>query len=337
VGIGSRLSRWLDDDRMRETFHDAFDRARHAVAAATGILPPPVLLTDRRPDLDLDEYVVFVDAVPFAWATLNEDERLFPGPVDALVSIGVSARAAVNPFDGSAAAWVPRQHWSIVERSGRPLWTIIDYIAWNVRSAMTRHLRTFVGHQQALEIVEREAPEYRAAMRQDLTALSGLVHVLRNLIEERVPVFALRRIVETFLDQRAQGTPHLDIMAAVRLLPEVRRHLPGNDQPTSYFCLPHAIEDQIACSIVNVDGVSFLSMEPEVTQRILAVVRSWLEPQPGTTATLVVRDASIRRFARRLVDLEFPALMVLSHDELLPGAGAIIHEAAPPSPMASPQ
>jgi type III secretory pathway component EscV len=318
---------------MRETFHEAFDRVRHAVAAATGILPPPVLLTDRRPDIELDQYTVFVDAVPFAWATLNEDERLFPGPVDALVSIGISARPAVNPFDGSAAAWVPRQHWSIVERSGRPLWTIIDYIAWNVRFAMTKHLRSFVGHRQTLEMVERETPEYGAAVRQDPSALSGLVHVLRNLIEERVPVFALRRIVETFLDLRAQGTPHLDIMKAVRLLPEVRRHLPGNEQPTSYFCLPHATEDQIARSIAIVDGVPFLSMDPEATQRVLAVVRSWLESQTDTT-TLVVRDRSIRRFARRLVDLEFPALMVLSHDELLAGVGAIIHEAAPHSPVA---
>ena len=35
--------------------------SRDAVRAATGILPPQVLLTDRRPDIDLDAYTVFVD------------------------------------------------------------------------------------------------------------------------------------------------------------------------------------------------------------------------------------------------------------------------------------
>jgi tetratricopeptide (TPR) repeat protein len=334
VAIGSRLSRWLDDDdRMRETFHQEFDRVRNAVAAATGILPPPVLLTDRRPDLELDQYIVFVDGVPFAWATLNEDERLFPGPVDALGSIGISARAAVNPFDGRAAAWVPRQHWTILERSGRPLWTIVEYIAWHVRVAMTKQLRSFVGHQQAFELVERQSPEHGAALRRDPSALSGLVHVLRNLIEEQVPVFALGPIVETFLDWRAREASHLDIMKAVRLVPEVRRHLPGNQQPTSFFCLPPAVEDEIACAITSIDGVPFLSMDPEATRRVLAVVRSWVESQPDTP-TLVVHNASIRRFARRLVDLEFPALMVLSRDELLPGVAAIVHEAAGPAPVA---
>jgi tetratricopeptide (TPR) repeat protein len=327
VGIGLRLSGWLDSDRLRETFHDAIDRAREAVRAATGILPPPVLLTDRRPDIELDAYTVFVDLVPFASATLNEDERLFPGPVDALVSAGVSARTAANPFDGRAAAWVSREHWSSLERSGRPLWTTIDYIAWHVRFAMTKHLRSFVGHQQTLEMVEREMPEQGAALLRDFRALSGLVQVLRNLVDERVPVLALRSIVETFRELHPHGTQRLDMLKAIRLLPDVRPRLPGNEQPTSYFCLPDATEDEIARSIAVADGVPYLQMDPAAVERTLALIRSWVHSQIDAT-TLVVRNAAIRRFARRLVELEFPGVMVLSQDELLPGIGAIVHQAA---------
>ncbi len=326
VGIGLRLSRWLDDDRLRQTFHDAIDGARDAVRAATGILPSPVLLTDRRPDIDLDAYTIFVDLVPFASVTLNEDERLFPGPVDALVSIGISARTAANPFDGSAAAWVPRQHWSLLERSGRPLWTTVDHIAWHVRFAMTKHLRSFVGHQATIEMVEREMPEQRAALLRDSSALSGLVQVLRNLVDERVPVLDLRSIVETFLELHPHGTPRIDILKVIRLLPDVRRRLPGNGQPTSYFCLPGATEDEIARSITVADGVPYLWMDPAAIERTLALVRGWVHSQVDAT-TLVVNNAAIRRFARRLVELEFPGLMVLSRDELLPGIGAIVHEA----------
>jgi tetratricopeptide (TPR) repeat protein len=327
VGMGLRLSGWLDNERLRETFHDAIDRARDAVRAATGIFPPHVLLTDRRPDIDLDAYTVFVDLVPFASVTLNEDERLFPGPVDALLSVGVSARTAANPFDGSAAAWVPRQHWSLLERSGRPLWTTIDYIAWHVRFAMTTHIRSFVGHQQTLEMVEREMPEQGAALLRDSSALSGLVQVLRNLVDERVPVLALRSIVETFLELHPHGTRRIDILKAIRLLPDVRHRLPGNGQPTSYFCLPEATEDEIARSITVADGVPYLWMEPEAIERTMALVRGWVHSQIDAT-TLVVRNAAIRRFARRLVELEFPGVMVLSQDELLPGVGAIVHQAA---------
>ena len=116
-------------------------------------------------------------------------------------------------------------------------------------------------------------------MRQDAGALTGLVHVLRNLIEERVPVFALRRIVETFLDLRARCTHRIStFMKAVRLLPDVRRHLPGNEPPTSYFCLPHAIENEIARSIATVDGVHFLVVDPAGhSTGPLPMVRSWLE------------------------------------------------------------
>ena len=74
---------------------------------------------------------------------------------------------------------------------------------------MTKHIRSFVGHQQTLEMVERETPEQGAALRRDPSALSGLVQVLRNLVEERVPVFALRQIVETFLELQPQGTQRI--------------------------------------------------------------------------------------------------------------------------------
>ena len=324
VGIGLRLSGCLDTDSLRETFRNTIDRARDAVLAATGILPPQVLLTDRRPDIDLDAYTVFVDLVPFASVTLNQDERLCPESVDALVAVGVSARAAANPFDGSAAAWVSRQHWSLLERSGRPLWTTIDYIASHVRFAMTKHIRSFVGHQRTLKMVEREMPGQEAALLRDPSVLSGLVQVVRNLVDERVPVLAFRSIVEAFLELHAHGTPRLDILKAIRLLPGVRHRLPGNGPPTSYFCLPDATEDEIARSITVADGVPYLCMEPEALERTMALVRGWVHAQIDAT-TLVVRNAAIRRFARRLVELEFPGVMVLSQDELLPGIAAIIH------------
>jgi type III secretory pathway component EscV len=95
---------------------------------------------------------------------------------------------------------------------------------------------------------------------------------------------------------------------------------------TSYFCLPDATEHEIARSISLVDGVPFLSMGPEAVQRTLALVRGWVQSQQGAT-TLVVNNAAIRRYTRRLVELEFPGLMVLARDELLPGIEAVVHEA----------
>jgi type III secretory pathway component EscV len=176
-------------------------------------------------------------------------------------------------------------------------------------------------------MVKREMPERGAALMEDSSALSGLVQVLRNLVEEKVPVLAIRSIVEVFLELHPHGTPRIDILRAVRLLPDVRCGLPGNGQPTSYFCLPDSTEAEIARSIAVVDGVPFVSMDPEAIQRALTLVRGWVQSQVEAT-TLVVRNAAIRRFARRLVELEFPGVMVLSQEELLPGIGAIVHDAA---------
>jgi len=162
-------------------------------------------------------------------------------------------------------------------------------------------------------------------MRENPVDLSILVAVLKNLLEEFAPIIPFGDIIETFIQLRAQGAERLDLLRAVRRLPEVRPGLPGNHEAGYLYSLGARFEEKIAGSIRVVGLESFLAMEPEETQRALSLIREMINRRPDVkNVALLTSNPTIRRFVRRLVELEFPYFFVLSREELLPGLEARI-------------
>ena len=64
---------------------------------------------------------------------------------------------------------------------------------------------------------------------------------------------------------------------------------------------------------------SFLSLDPHISHDILDAIRREIANLPASAQKpVVITDMELRRFVRRMVELEFPALSVLSYQELAP-------------------
>jgi tetratricopeptide (TPR) repeat protein len=205
----------------------------------------------------------------------------------------------------------------------------IEDIAEPLHSVMRSHLYRFVGHQQTLDIVERIAPGRAATFGNHPEALSRFVLLLRNLLDEGVPLLAFDDILETFFDLHYTAAPRLAVLRALRLLPKVRAQLPGNVRDGCCLRLPEDVEREISCAVRDDDSGAFLSLPPERTRRVLAMVRRSLEARADCTAVVVTTPA-IRRYVKKLIALEFPGLPVLSSEELLPEKTGSIRDVLPP-------
>jgi flagellar biosynthesis protein FlhA len=317
LAVGTRLTRRMGSHSLRPTLLPLIERSREAIRLSTGVLPPRVLLTENRLDLPPDAFQIFLDAVPLPAVVVNEDERLFSGPPEILERCGIAGRAAVHPVSGKPATWLARRDWPTAERAGAPLWTPTEYIGSHVDAVIRRRLWTMIGHQQAFDMVDREMPEIATGLRRDPSVLTGLVLIMQNLLEEDVPVLPLRPIVETFVTLRATATDRLRILQAIRLIPDLRARLPGNTEGACCITVPAPLEEEIETAIRMSDGVEYLLMDPDRIQQALALVEQRLDAHPDATA-IVVENARIRRFVRKLVELRFPRLFAISRDELLP-------------------
>ena len=79
------------------------------------------------------------------------------------------------------------------------------------------------------------------------------------------------------------------------------------------------IEETVRASIQHTQSGSYLALEPEITQEILTAVRNEVGNLPPTAQNpVILTTMEIRRYFRKLVELEFPHLAVLSYQELSP-------------------
>lgn len=96
------------------------------------------------------------------------------------------------------------------------------------------------------------------------------------------------------------------------------RYAMGSENLFVYLIDPE-IEDVIRGAIRHNSTGSFLSLDPTIVQDILEAIRKEITKMPPTAQQpVIVTDMELRRFVRKMVELEFQNLVVLSYQELTP-------------------
>jgi tetratricopeptide (TPR) repeat protein len=325
VEVGVEPAPHVEDKigQLQSRLRDRIAAMQDRVYTSMGVSLPEVKVRTNWTVLKPCQYLIFLDDTPLVSGTPPPDMRLYPGPLEDLATFGVSGEATINPQTGETAVWVAQEHWQELEAASKSLWDSTEYLMRHLETVIRKNLGEFVGHQETMDMLEGTLPDAHRQMRDNPVELSILVAVLKNLVEEFAPITPFRAIIESFRRLRAQGAERLDILRAIRLLPEIRPQLPGNDCPSYFYSLGARFAEKINSSIQVVDSESYLALEPEDTQRCLKLVREKINSRPDLKpVVLLVENSAIRRFVRRLVELEFPYLFVLSREELLSGLEA---------------
>jgi type III secretion protein V len=181
--------------------------------------------------------------------------------------------------------------------------------------------------QLLLDQLEQIAP---ALVRQTVpkpVTLSLLADVLRRLVEERVAIRDLRAILEALSLVAAAEKDPLNLTEFVRS--QLRRattyRLTGGRRELSVCLLDASIEEAVRHAITKTASGSFLALAPAAGRDVVAAIRRALsEGQSSSiganapTASIILTQPDIRRFVRKLIEVDLPDTTVVSFAELLP-------------------
>jgi type III secretion protein V len=181
--------------------------------------------------------------------------------------------------------------------------------------------------QLLLDQLEQIAP---ALVRQTIpkpVTLLLLADVLRRLVEERVAIRDLRAILEALSLVAAAEKDPLNLTEFVRS--QLRRattyRLTGGRRELSVCLLDTSIEEAVRHAITKTASGSFLALAPAAGRDVVAAIRRALsEGQsapigPGAPApSIILTQPDIRRFVRKLIEVDLPDATVVSFAELLP-------------------
>jgi type III secretion protein V len=186
-----------------------------------------------------------------------------------------------------------------------------------MEAVIQKNLSDFIGHQEVLNLL---AAEDRTAYDQVVSSpemLTPLTQLLNSFVAEEVPIKDLDVIFKQFTALSSDGINLTAMVEQLRSLPEILPKLPGNNEQHSFYQLGQKFEAEINESIITDHGQPFLAMEPTECQEALYAVRDVVASQ--THVALLTEKSELRPFVRKLIELEFPNIPVLSRQELLPG------------------
>ncbi|MEI9940158.1 MAG: flagellar biosynthesis protein FlhA [Pseudomonadota bacterium] len=200
---------------------------------------------------------------------------------------------------------------------------LAEFVVGQALSVLQTRAVDFLGiaeTQGLLDELEQIAP---ATVRQVVPkpiAVTLLADVLRRLAEERVNIRDLRAILEALaLVGNVERDP-LNLAEFVRsqLRRPLTHALTQGGRELSVVLLEPQIEEAIRNAVSRTPAGSFLTLAPAAARDVVSAVRRAL-PQPASDVPpVVLTQPDIRRFVRKLLELDLRDVRVVSYAELLP-------------------
>lgn len=300
--LSPTLDAVLGEQRMQEALRDVVRGLRDEYG-----VPVAMPATRVAPALGEDEYRLTAFGARLASGRLRTDAYLRP----ATTGVGNKLPGFFPPLSGD---WVGEADEGTLAAG--------DALIAHVRSALQRRLGSFIGIQETANLFGRMQRDYPDLVKEMLRVVAPqrVADVLRRLSEEGVPIRNLRDAFEAITDVggREKDVVLLTEYVRVALKREIADRYADAERSLHVLLIHPELEDKLRQSVRVAGGASQLAIAPELAARLTAEVRSHLARQPAGVRPVLLCSLDVRRHLRKLMEVDFFDLPVLSYQELAP-------------------
>jgi type III secretion protein V len=289
-----------------------------------GLRLPAVRVRLGEPEPGMD-YVVQVREVPAARGAVPAGKIfLCMDPVQ-LRDGGIETREAHDPLSGAAGGWIDASLEARASAFGCPVLDGPGYAVAALEEAVRSRAAELVSIQEVqdlLDALEETSPALVRSTVPKPVDLRTLTDVCQRLVDEGVSLRHMSTILETlarWIDANPDPVALTELVRASLARPITSRHSSDGEGLDAFLVSPR-IEEAIRSSIHRTEQGSFLALDPDVSRDIVEAVKAEVAGFPLTSGRVpvLVTQAEVRRYVRKLVELDLPRVAVLSYQEIDP-------------------
>ena len=198
----------------------------------------------------------------------------------------------------------------------------LDVLTRHLDLALRRRLGSFLGIQETTNLFGKMQRDYPDLVKEMLRVVAPqrVADVLRRLAEEGVPIRNLRDAFEAITDvgSREKDVVLLTEYVRVALKREIAERWADGERSLHVLLIHPELEDKLRQSVRVAGGASQLAISPELAARLGNEVRAQLARQAVGVRPVLLCSLDVRRHLRKLLEVDFFDLPVLSYQELAP-------------------
>lgn len=322
IEVADNLIPFVDDSSNFIT--DLIPLVRESLALELGIDFPGIRV---RPaslfELESSHYTLILNEVPVAKGMAEPELCLVAAAPHELISLGIKeVSSSKNPCNRAIASLTPMKHRAILEQAGFMVWDAPSQILLHLSAVLRKNAKDFITlheTQTMLDRLEQQCPSLVKEVVPKTISLIQLTEILKRLLSEEISIKDLKTILQAlaeFAPMEQDGimlTEHVRTSLSRSLC---FRYAQGRDTLLVYLLAPE-IEDMVRSSIINKSGQAYLALEPDTAQDILTAIGDEIgQLPPSARQPIILTNQDLRRFVRKLIEVDFYEVAVMSYQEL---------------------
>ncbi|MFL0246765.1 flagellar biosynthesis protein FlhA [Candidatus Clostridium stratigraminis] len=309
----------LADESAGGDLLERISSVRRQCAIEMGIVVQPIRIRDNL-QLKTNEYIIKIRGTVTAKSELMPNMLLCMDPTNG--ELEIQGIKTIEPSFGLPAFWINKDQREDAEIKGLTVVDPTTVMVTHLTETIKSHSHELLGRQEVKLIVDAVKEKYSAVVEElipDLMTIGEVQKVLQNLLKEKVPIKDMVSILESLADN-SRSTKDLELLTEyVRftLGRTICNPIVDDKGAITVATLSPEVEEKLANNIQKSMQGSFPAVDPDTTGKILNSIKNVIdnvyfnENQP-----VILVSPKIRPAFRRLIEMVFPSVMVLSLNEI---------------------
>ena len=308
----------LVDEKSGGNFIDRVVLFRKQFAMDMGMVVPSVRMRNN-PEINPNQYIIKIKGEEVARAEILVDHLLALDNGE--VTRHIDGIDTIEPSFGIPAKWISEDKKVIADIAGYTLIDPVSVMITHLSEVIKRHAWEILTRQDVKTMTEN-VKKTDATIVEDLVpnvvSYGYLQKVLSLLLKEGVPIRDMGTILECLGDHTASLK---DIEVVVEYVRQslkrtiTRRFADGGS--LKVITVDPKLEDILLASVKKGGAGSFLSLDPDVVQKIVAKANSEIDKVKDVLSSVVILMSPFTRvYFKNLLDQFIPGTVVLSYSEI---------------------
>lgn len=292
---------------------------RRQCAIDMAILVQPIRIRDNL-QLNPNQYSIKIKGNVVATYDLMPTMLLCMNPMGGEIDIdGIRVK---EPTFGLDALWINSDKAEEAELYGLTVVDPITILVTHLLEIIKSKAHELIGRQEVKLIIDSAKERYSAVVDElipDLMTLGEVQKVLQNLLREKISIKDRVTILETLADN-ARNTKDIELLTEYVRMAMSRSICAGLVDETNSITvatLSLEVENIIGNSLQRSINGTYPAIDPDTTNKIFSSIQNTVESiHFNNNRTILLVSPKIRAPFRKLVDMVFPNITVLSLNEI---------------------
>ncbi|MDR2435947.1 MAG: type III secretion system export apparatus subunit SctV [Puniceicoccales bacterium] len=303
-----------------DVLNDQLIQVRQALYYDLGVPFPGIHLRFNE-NLTDGMYQIMLQEVPVSQGKILAGHILVREAKDSLGILNIQYTEEKPFLPNMPALWVDNALIPQLDRANVQYMKTPQIFTYHLSFILKKYASEFLGLQETrflLENMEKMFPELVREV-QRVLPVQKIAEVLQRLVQEEISIRNLRLIMQCLIEWGQKEKEPILLTDYVRTT--LRRYISykysGGQNILAVYLLDPSVEDAVRKAIRQTSAGSYLALEPDMAKKIVDAIKEEVgDFTHETNRPVLLTSMDIRRYVRKLIELELYELPVLSHQEL---------------------